>query len=64
MNNQPLDTNLILQTAVVALLVIASLVWIIFKIIRKRSITGCEGCSLSSCCNSKGKNKEMKLKKH
>lgn len=47
-----MDTNLVIQYSVVALLLIGALVWIVVKAVKaKKTGASCCGCSLSETCS-------------
>lgn len=57
------DYNLIIQTSVVAVLVIAAIIWMVRSVVRLRKSKGssaCSGCALSGKCSKplKTRNKD------
>lgn len=55
--SQTHDYNLIIQTTIVAVIVLAAIVWLVrrfYRILRNRGASKCCGCALSEKCTSKG----------
>lgn len=48
-----MDSNLIIQYSLVALLILGALIWIAVKTLRKSNKSSCGCCSLSQVCKEK-----------